>query len=383
MDIPPPTLPPPGDVFALAAQLVDIPSESFNEAQIADTIEAELNQFPLEIERVGANVIARTNLGKNQRVLFAGHTDTVPAQDNALARITDQGTPNETLWGLGSVDMKSGLAVLIELARTLDTPPVDATFIFYAREEVANEHNGLLEIETTRPDLLQADVAILAEPTDAVIEAGCQGTMHLRVELSGKRAHSARAWMGDNAVARLATLLTALDTYEGRRPVVDGCEYREALVVTEIQGGVTRNVIPDRAVANLNHRFAPDRTPEEAEAHVRETLAATGLLRDDNQNEVDQIEVDKIEVVDVAPAARSGLDHWFMEELVKRSTQPVRAKLGWTDVAFFAARGVPASNFGPGDPLLAHSPDEHVSRDQIQSVYDTLFATLHTELHTS
>ena len=347
---------PAGDLLALAAALVDVPSESFSEGPLTDLIETELRRAGhLAVDRVGDNLVARTSLGRGQRVALAGHTDTVPAAGNAGARVD-----GDVLWGLGAADMKGGVAVLLDLARTVAEPAVDVTYVFYAREEVDARHNGLLEVAAARPGLLAADVALLGEPTDAAVEAGCQGTMRLLVTLSGRRAHTARAWMGRNAIHRLANVLAAVAGYEARRPVVEGCEYREALQAVSVAGGVAGNVVPDTATLMINHRFAPDRTPEQAEGHVREVLA--GVLESS----------DSAEVTDMAPAATPGLDHPLLSALVRRSGVPVRAKLGWTDAAFFAARGIPASNFGPGDPLLAHTADEHVHRRSLESVHAAL-----------
>ncbi len=352
-------LPPPGDVFALAAALVDVPSESFAEGPITDLLEAELRRLPLRIHRIGNNLVARTDLGRPVRILLAGHTDTVPAQGNASAQVD-----GNILRGLGAVDMKGGLAVLVELARTMSDPAADVTYVLYAREEVDSKHSGLLEVASARPDLLKADVALLAEPTGGAVEAGCQGTMRLRVTLNGKRAHTARPWMGLNAVHRLGPLLEAIAAYEPRRPVISGCEYREALQAVHVSGGVAGNVVPDEAEVTVNHRFAPDRTPSQAQQHVHGVLAS--VLHPG----------DGVELTDMAPAAAPGLDHPLMADLVRRSGVPVRAKLGWTDVAFFAARGVPASNFGPGDPRLAHTAEEHVHRSSVESVYQALLGLL-------
>ena len=347
---------PAGDLLALAAALVDVPSESYSEGPITDLIEAELRPLAhLSVDRVGDNLVARTHLGKARRIVLAGHTDTVPANGNAGARIA-----GDVLWGLGAADMKGGIAVMLALARSVDAPAADVTYVFYAREEVAAADNGLLEVAAARPDLLEADVALLGEPTAAAVEAGCQGTMRLRVTLAGERAHTARPWMGRNAIHRLADVLAVVSTYEARRPVVEGCEYREALQAVSVDGGVAGNVVPDRATLTVNHRFAPDRSPDQAEDHVRSVLG--DVLG----------EGDTVELTDVAPAAAPGLDDPLLAALIERSGAPVRAKLGWTDAAFFAARGVPASNFGPGDPLLAHTADERVHRDELVSVHAAL-----------
>ncbi|HEX7097222.1 MAG TPA: succinyl-diaminopimelate desuccinylase [Acidimicrobiales bacterium] len=345
------------DLLQLTAWLVDIPSVSHHESVIVDAIERELVAFPwLETVRIGDNLVARTNLGRSMRVVLGGHTDTVPpTPDNASARLD-----GDTLWGVGAADMKGGLAVMLELARTIREPAVDVTYVFYAREEVALEHNGLREIARERPDLLAADAAILGEPTSAVLEAGCQGTMRLQVTLTGTRAHTARAWLGRNAIHRLGRLTALLDAYEPRQPVIQGCQYREALQAVYVDGGVAGNVVPDRASITLNHRFAPDRTIAEAEAHVREVLAPA-------------LEPgDHVEVVDAAPAAAPNLQHPLLAVFAGRNDLEVRAKLGWTDVAFFAERGIPAANFGPGNAEISHTADEHIERDYLEYAFAAL-----------
>jgi succinyl-diaminopimelate desuccinylase len=340
----------PDGLLGLAAALVGIPSVSHHERAMADAVSAALGLCPwLTVERVGDNVVARTDLGRARRVLLAGHLDTVPpAEGNDEPRVE-----GDTLVGLGAADMKGGLAVFLHLAGGLDAPPVDLTWCFYAGEEVAREHNGLLRLWAERPDLLAADVAILGEPTGGVVEAGCQGTMRLRVTLTGIRAHTARPHTGRNAIHRLARVLTAIDGYEVRRPVIDGCEFAEQLQVVSVEGGVAGNVVPDRAVVVVNHRFAPDRSPSQAESAVRELL--------DPHLEPG----DHWELLEAAPAAPPALDDPVLAALVTASGAPPRAKVGWTDVAFFAERGVPAANFGPADPLLAHTPGEHVSAGEL------------------
>jgi succinyl-diaminopimelate desuccinylase len=345
------------DLLALTAELVDVPSVSHDEGRLTDWFERELRAVAgLTVDRVGDNVVARTTLGRGRRIVLAGHTDTVPVNGNDRAKVD-----GDTLWGLGSADMKSGLAVMLELARTVTEPVVDVTYVFYAGEEVAAEHNGLRHLFRDRPDLLAGDVALLGEPTDAALEAGCQGTLRLDVTLTGVRAHTARPWMGRNAVHRLGKLLAIVDGYVERRPVIDGCEYREALQAVHVEGGVAGNVVPDSARVVLNHRFAPDRSAEDAEHHLRELLAP--VLEDG----------DEVAVVDSAPAAAPGLEDPLLAALISRNALEVRAKLGWTDVARFASQGIPAANFGPGDPLLAHTADERVTRAQLERT----FAALH------
>ncbi|HET9600213.1 MAG TPA: succinyl-diaminopimelate desuccinylase [Acidimicrobiales bacterium] len=345
-----------GDLLELTARLVDIPSESHHEEAITDFLASELAGAPwLDVERVGANLVARTDLGRPQRLVVAGHTDTVPVRGNLPSR-----READVLWGCGASDMKSGLAVMLALARTVSDPAVDVTWVFYEAEEVDAEHNGLGRLFRERPQLLEGEVALLGEPTDGVIEAGCQGTMRLRVVLRGATAHTARPWMGRNAIHRLTGLLGALSAYESRLPVIDGCEYREALQAVRVEGGVAGNVVPDEATVLVNHRFAPDRTPAEAEAQVRALL------------EPWMDEGDLMEMVDCADGAAPSLTHPLLEALIQRNGLSVRAKLGWTDVARFAAHGIPAANFGPGDATLAHTKDEWVARAPIERTYAAL-----------
>ena len=337
------------DLLALTAELVDIPSVSHHEAAITDHLEAQLRGVPwLDVTRVHNNVVARTGLGRAARIVLAGHTDTVPANGNERARVE-----GDVLWGLGSCDMKSGVAVLLDLARTVAEPAVDVSYVFYECEEVEARHNGIGRLLVDAPELLAADAAVLAEPTAAAIEAGCQGTMRVEVVLEGRRAHTARAWLGRNAIHRLGEVLRRLEGYEGRRVVIDGCEYREGLQAVRVEGGVAGNVVPDRAVLTVNHRFAPDRSAAEAGAHVRGVIG----------------EVDGFEVVDVFAGAPPALDHPLLARLVAEADGRPRGKLGWTDVARFAAHGVPAVNFGPGDPEVAHTAEEHVTRRDLERVH--------------
>jgi len=346
---------PSGDLFALTAALVDVPSESRSEQVLVGLIEEALRAPHLTVDRVGDNLVARTRLGRSRRLILGGHTDTVPAADNAAAVID-----GDRLYGVGSTDMKGGLAVMLELARTVSEPAVDMSYVFYAREEIAIAHNGLREIAGARPDLLEGDVALLGEPTLGAIEAGCQGTMRMRVVMQGRRAHTARPWMGLNAIHRLAAVIDAVSSATSRTPVVEGCEYREALQIVDVRGGVAGNVVPDSAEILVNHRFAPDRTPEQAEAHVRSLIEPA--LSDG----------DTVELVDMSPPALPGLNDPLIAALITKNDLEVRAKLGWTDVAFFSERGVPASNFGPGDPTIAHTAGEYLERDSLESTFRAL-----------
>lgn len=348
------------DLLARAAALVDIASPSRAEAPLVDVLESELRAHPhLEVTRVGDNLVARTTLGRQQRIVLAGHTDTVPAAEGLVTRLD-----GDRLHGVGAADMKGGLAVMCDLAASLAEPVVDITYVLYAREEVAMAESGLGELFSVRPDLLVGDVAILGEPTDARIEAGCQGTLRARIVLHGTRAHTARPWMGRNAVHRLSGVLSELDRYTARVVTIDGCTFREALQAVAVEGGVAGNVVPDRATVTVNFRFAPDRSIEEAEAHVR-ALVAPHLEQGD-----------VVEVVDVAPAAAPGLTHPLLADLVARSGGEVEAKLGWTDVARFAAHGVPAVNFGPGDATIAHTSGEYLDRAPLERVHSVLWGLL-------
>jgi succinyl-diaminopimelate desuccinylase len=345
-------------LLALTAELVDIPSVSHQETALADHIESELRRAShLTVDRYGDTVAARTTLGRPRRLLLAGHLDTVPPFGAGGASIV-----GDTVSGLGAVDMKGGLAVLLDLARTVAAPVVDTTFLFYTCEEVERRYNGLHALVSERPEVLAADAAVLAEPTGGLVEAGCQGTMRVEVTMAGRRAHTARPWAGVNAVHRLAPVLRVLESYVPRRVILDGCEYVEQFQAVGVRGGVAGNVVPDEAVLTINLRFAPDRDVEAAETEVRRLLG----------DALDPGAGDRLVVVDAVAGARPGLDHPLLSGLVGATGQPPRAKLGWTDVATLSAAGVPAANFGPGDPLLSHTPDEHVSEAELTAVGDAL-----------
>ncbi|NKQ57861.1 succinyl-diaminopimelate desuccinylase [Amycolatopsis sp. K13G38] len=335
------------DPVDLTCALVDIQSVSGEEAAIADAVQAALAGLGhLEVVRDGDAVLARTNLGRPSRVILAGHLDTVPVNQNLPVRREDG-----VLHGLGTVDMKGGDAVFLHLAATLPEPRHDITFVFYDCEEVEAVRNGLGRIERERPEWLRADLAIVGEPSNAVIEAGCQGTMRVELRFAGRRAHTARAWMGVNAIHALAEPMRRLAEYEPRDVDIDGLTYREGLQAVRVSGGVAGNVVPDEAVLTVNFRFAPDRTPEQAEKHVREVFDGFELS-----------------VVDSSPGALPGLSEPAAAELVRAAGGKAAAKLGWTDVARFAALGMPAVNFGPGDPTLAHTREEHVKTAEIRQV---------------
>jgi succinyl-diaminopimelate desuccinylase len=344
------------DPVELTAALVDVPSVSGEEAALAEAVELALgDQAPhLELVRSGNAVLARTRLGRPTRVVLAGHLDTVPVNGNLPHRRTGSGA-DALLHGCGSVDMKGGVAVMLHLAATIAAPNHDLTFIYYDCEEVDAARNGLGRIERELPGWLLGDLAIVCEPSNGGVEAGCQGSIRVELRASGRRAHTARAWMGSNAIHAMGAALRRLTEYQPRDVDIDGCTYREGLQAVRITGGVAGNVVPDECVLTVNHRFAPDRSPELAEAHLREVFTGYQLT-----------------VVDVSPPALPRLTTPAAKELVDASGGRPVAKLGWTDVARFAALGMPAVNFGPGDPTLAHTRDEYVPVEQIRHCADVL-----------
>jgi succinyl-diaminopimelate desuccinylase len=335
------------DPVTLTERLVDIPSVSGDEEAIADLVEKALGSVAhLEVQRFGNTVVARTQLGKPERVVIAGHLDTVPVNDNLPSR-----RDGELIHGLGSCDMKGGVAVALHLAATMPDTSRDITYLFYDCEEVEAERNGLTKLAADQPELLAADFAVLMEPSDGVVEAGCQGTIRVEVTTTGERAHSARSWRGSNAIHAAADVLQRLQGYEARLPVIDGLTYHEGLSAVFIDGGVAGNVVPDRCTVSVNYRFAPDRSEEEAVAFVRDFFAPYD-----------------VRVVDSSPGALPGLSVPAAAAFVEAVGGTVNPKFGWTDVARFSGLGVPAVNFGPGDPMFAHKQDEHVPVAQIEQV---------------
>ena len=383
------------DVALLTAALLDIPSVSGGETALADAVEHALRtQTSLEVTRDGDAVVARSVLGRAERVVLAGHLDTVPLPTTEGARGTVpsswDGIPGEgVLWGRGATDMKSGVAVQLALAARLfparpvalaaavaaeahdgDAPPSsavaaasaelpapdrDVTFVFYDHEEVEAVKSGLGRLARNHPDLLAGDFAILLEPTNGTVEGGCNGTLRVEARTVGEAAHSARAWMGSNAIHAAAPILARLAAYEPATVTVDGLDYREGLNAVGIAGGTAGNVIPDRCTVTVNYRFAPDKTIEQAEQHVRDVLEGFDVVRTDG-----------------APGARPGLTHPAAAAFVAAVGQEPKPKYGWTDVARFSELGVPAVNFGPGDALLAHKDDERVSASAVRACLEAL-----------
>lgn len=342
---------PSADVANLTAALLDIESVSGNETALADAVEAVLRGCPhLAVVRDGDSIIARTSLGRAERVILAGHLDTVPLPARPGARGTVPSTwDGEVLYGRGATDMKGGVAVQVALATSLTEPSRDATYVFYDHEEVAADLSGLGRLVERFPDLLHADFAVLLEPTNGTVEGGCNGTARFHVTVTGKAAHSARAWMGDNSIHGAAEILVRLRDHVPATVTVDGLDFRESLNAVMIHGGTAGNVIPDRTLVEVNYRFAPDKNIEQAEQYVRSVLAGFSVER-----------------TDAAAGARPGLDHPAAADFVAAVGEEPRPKYGWTDVARFSALGIPAVNFGPGDALLAHSDDEHVKAGDIR-----------------
>ena len=350
-----------GDVAALTAALMDIESVSGNEAAIADAVETSLRALDhLEVVRDGDTVMARTNLGRAERVILAGHLDTVPLPTVPGARGTVPSTwEGDVLYGRGATDMKGGVAVQLALAAQLTKPTRDVTFIFYDHEEVDASLSGLGRVAKSYPEWLRADFAILLEPTDGTVEGGCNGTMRFQARTTGKAAHSARAWMGENAIHAAAEILVRLRSHEPATVRVEGLDYRESLNAVRISGGTAGNVIPDAATVEINYRFAPDKDLAQAEAYVRDLLHGFELV-----------------LTDASSGARPGLDRPAAASFVAAVGAEPKPKYGWTDGARFSALGVPAVNFGPGDALLAHSDDEHVRADAIRECLRALRAWL-------
>jgi succinyl-diaminopimelate desuccinylase len=329
--------------------LIDIPSVTGEERAIRDAIADRLDGMTRET--VGDSLIV--GKPRSGAVLLAGHLDTVPLQGGSGARVD-----GERVHGLGATDMKAGLAVMIHLIEALG--PDLVCCVFYAGEEGALSGNQLGLVLETYPWLTGASAGVLLEPTNLSLEAGCQGVVNADVVFTGEAAHSARPWLGDNAVTKAGEFLTAIRRLEPEPHVIDGLEFLEVMSVTTAQGGVAKNVIPARFAMNVNYRFAPDRSPDQAVARLREVCA----------------DADEIEITDVAPAGAVSTDHPVFRRLVEVSGAPVEAKQGWTDVAQLSAAGIPAVNFGPGEPSLAHKPGESVRISDLAWAYDALLAVL-------
>ncbi|MCL2803597.1 MAG: succinyl-diaminopimelate desuccinylase [Micrococcales bacterium] len=344
----------------VALAMVNTPSVSDNEGPLCDAIAEALAACPhLELLRDGDTLVARTFGSAPGRVVLAGHIDTVPVADNLPGDIRVLPDAGPHLWGRGSVDMKGGLAVMAYLAARIDQPRTEVTWVFYDHEEVDMDRSGLARVIANHPDWLAGDFAVLTEPTSARIEGGCQGTLRINVTAKGKAAHSARGWLGVNAIHGIAPVLNRLIDHRPARVEVDGLEFPEGLNAVMIKGGIAGNVIPDACTVAINYRFAPDKTVDQALAQVTEMF--------------DDFEVT---LADSANGARPGLNHPVAQELVALVGGETIGKYGWTDVARFTALGIPAVNYGPGDPALAHADNEACPISQIDSVTAALAAWL-------
>ena len=372
------------DALSLTRQMIDIPSVSGQEGPLADAVEAAARSAgfgtvpALEILRDGDAVCARTRLGLPQRVVLAGHLDTVPIADNVPGRAEIRDGV-EVVWGRGSVDMLGGCAAALALA--CEAGPLiaagahaaltaDVTWIFYDHEEVASHLNGLGRLQRNHPHWLAGDLALLGEPTAAHVEGGCNGTLRVIARFPGRAAHSARAWMGSNAIHAMAPVIERIADYGNPVELVDGLEFRESLSVVRVEGGIANNVIPEAASMTVNYRFAPSKRADDALEWVRSLFEDTDAT---------------IEVDDLCEGARPGADSPVAERFLAVARRVaaeagaelgLAAKVGWTDVARFTQVGVPAMNFGPGDPLLAHTRDEHAPVSDIVRVHRTLRAFL-------
>lgn len=356
-------------VVSLTLELIDIPSVSGDELAIADAVENALRQCSwLEVFRFRNNVVAKTSLGRPSRVILAGHLDTVPAADNAKAMTilagetlpSDNSTiPHDIVFGLGACDMKGGVAVALRAATSISKPIFDVTYLFYECEEIESARNGLTLIAREHPEWLGADVAVLLEPSNSRIEAGCQGTLRARISATGARAHSARSWLGTNAIHALSGALETLNTYQAQEVLIDGLTYREGLNAVGIAGGVAGNVIPDEASIDINYRYAPSKSAQDAQDYIDELFSNY-----------------EVSILDNASGALPGLQEPAIQDLLARVGDEVLPKLGWTDVARFSSLGIPAVNLGPADPGLAHSRNEHVTLEQLQKCEEIIFSWL-------
>ena len=354
-----------GDPAELTGRLCAVESVSGNETALADAVVDVLEKISagpgpdLEILRDGDTIVARTNLNLSERIVVAGHLDTVPVEDNlppVRTHMTGENYPDdEVIWGRGACDMKAGVAMQLSTAAALTAPSRDVSWVFYDHEEVDASLNGLGRVSRNHPDWLAGDFAILGEPSNASVEGGCNGTIRVDVTTTGVRAHSARAFMGVNAIHSAAEVLIRLAEFETDTVTVDGLDYRESLSAVNIRGGVAGNVVPDECVVSVNYRFAPSKSAAEAEAFLRELFTGFDVV-----------------VTDAAEGARPGLDRAIAQDFIDTLGLSPAPKLGWTDVSRFSALGVPAVNFGPGNPLYAHKSDEHVRVTEVEQATATL-----------
>jgi succinyl-diaminopimelate desuccinylase len=325
-------------------ELCAVASPIGEERALCDAIQARVAALALAapVRRYGDSIVVPITRGRGPRVALVGHLDTVRTE-NGPARI-DGGR----CFGAGASDMKSGLAVMLVAAEAMPLADLacDLTLVFYAREEGPFAENELGPVLEKDPELGAVDLAVCLEPSDNKLHLGCVGSIHATVTFEGRTAHSARPWEGQNAVTRAGAFLSELGAVRPRESVIDGLTYRSVTTITQARdGGRGRNVVPDRFVLNLNHRFAPDRTLEDA---VRDVTALVGDRA-------------KVEFTDLSPAALPGASHPLVRALVDAGVRAVEPKQAWTDVARFAQRGIAAVNFGPGENAQAHQKNESTS----------------------
>lgn len=336
-------------------ELVDVPSESRHEASVRELLRGLVpTEYRPVFEGDEAFLWARERRPETALLVLAGHYDTVPAQDNVPGRIG-----GGAVHGCGASDMKGGVAVALELVRelaTLEPGRVDVALLLFGREELPPEHNPLPALFDGCPLVHEAALAVLLEPTDLTIQAGCLGNLSARVTFHGVSGHSARPWLAENALHRAIEGLARVATHERREATIDGLPFFEVVSVTRLESGVADNVVPDRAVATVNLRYPPDRTPAEADELLR------SLLPTDTT----------IELVGNSPPGAVVVDASLVRELQAVGNLAIEPKQAWTNVADFTSRGIPAVNFGPGATRFAHRRDEQVEVAALVRAYETL-----------
>ncbi len=338
-------------------ELINTPSVIGNEEEITTAIEVRL-AVVRPLRRLGNALVVGEPTGKPIIALY-GHTDTVPEQDNGTAGIS-----NERIHGLGASDMKAGLAVMVHLleAREITEAPYDLVGVFYDKEEGPSADNGLEAVLDTIPWLADAAFSIVLEPTDLNLELGCNGAMNADVVFNGHAAHSARPWLGENAVTKAGAWLAEMHDRRPESVEIAGLEYREVFSVTKASGGIANNVLPARFTINLNYRFPPIYSIDEAEARLRDIASAA----------------DEITITDRASAGTIPEGNPHLDRLEGLVGGAKTAKQGWTDVARLTERGIPAVNYGPGEVAQAHQVTESVPIDNLGTVFDVLHEFLTT-----
>lgn len=345
-------------LFELTKDLIQINSVSGNEKQLVDKLENHLKSFShLKLTRISNTLVAECKKPETAQIILAGHVDTVPPASNETVKIV-----GNTLYGLGACDMKGGIAVMIKLAESAKDFNVSTRFIFYESEEVEINKNGLQLLSRRQPELLKADGAILLEPTNSQLELGCQGVLLFNIQVKGVKAHAARPWKGVNSITRAPKIIESVKSFPKKKVMLEGVCYKESLEPVKFNSGSATNVIPDLAEITLSYRFAPDKSADIAQAEIFSHF----------KHVLDNSLGDNIVILEARngayPASKSGI----FKQLFELTSNKVSAKLGWTDVAFFSENQTVAVNFGPGDPQLAHSPDEKLEKGELEQSYKIL-----------